>query len=246
MLASEIKKELVNFDLDHLNSLRDVALAAWYAHVVVVRNEPVEQLVKALVNEAVALKRALLIQANALAARGQLDAQRIAEIRAGRGNRELANNMIALSALFRQSWKQFQGKTLVNEEELDRSAELGTKLIQAIGTQKLDPGIASLSDSNELRARAFSLLYKTYDQVQRAVEYLRWDEGDAMEVAPSIYTGARRGRRAVEQEIVSVEAEPPAIDAAPSRVPVVIADPVLPATTLVNVTVARSPVPPVR
>jgi len=36
------------------------------------------------------------------------------------------------------------------------------------------------------------LVVNTYDEVRRAVHYLRWREGDAEEIAPSLYSGRRR------------------------------------------------------
>ncbi len=44
-----------------------------------------------------------------------------------------------------------------------------------------------------MRARAFTLFSRAYDQVRRAVNVLRWDEGDADSIAPSLYAG-RGGR----------------------------------------------------
>ncbi|MBI5479925.1 MAG: hypothetical protein HY906_13755 [Deltaproteobacteria bacterium] len=37
------------------------------------------------------------------------------------------------------------------------------------------------------RDRAFTLLVNAYDTFQRAVTYLRWNEGDAGTIAPSLF-----------------------------------------------------------
>jgi hypothetical protein len=231
-LQPQIEAKLPEFDVGQIESLRDMALAAWYVHAAIAP-EVDEGEVKRLVSEATPLKRSMLVQADALADRGLLDAQRIAIIRAGRGSRDLANDMVALSAMFRQSWGEVEGKTAVTIEELDRAAELGTKLIFAIGARDVAPALPGIGgDAGELRVRAFSLLVNTYDQVRRAVEYLRWDAGDAQEIAPSVYTGSRT-RRAVAEEVESGPAEGAVPEnAGPAVSPVngaVVAQPVVPA-----------------
>ena len=59
----------------------------------------------------------------------------------------------------------------------------------------------------QARQRTYTLLAKAYNQVRRAVCFLRRDEGDADAVAPSLYAG-RGGRKKVQSEL--------AADAAPS------------------------------
>jgi len=39
----------------------------------------------------------------------------------------------------------------------------------------------------DARNRVFTLLTRRYDQVRRAVVFLRWDEGDADRIVPSLY-----------------------------------------------------------
>lgn len=82
-----------------------------------------------------------------------------------------------------------RGSTSLDEGELTRARELGHALMDACRRLDARPDAA-------LRARAFSLLAWTYDQVRRALTYVRWDEADADALAPSIYTGSRGGRPA--------------------------------------------------
>jgi hypothetical protein len=39
------------------------------------------------------------------------------------------------------------------------------------------------------RQQAYTQFVKTYDQVRRVVSFLRWDDGDADDIAPSLYAG---------------------------------------------------------
>ena len=50
------------------------------------------------------------------------------------------------------------------------------------------------TDTEDQRARAFSLLAAAYDGARRALTYLRWKVGDADTIAPSL-TRKRPGRK---------------------------------------------------
>lgn len=48
---------------------------------------------------------------------------------------------------------------------------------------------------NDLQRRAFTLFFRTYNEVRAAVVYVRRNHGDAKEFAPSLLGGARRSRK---------------------------------------------------
>ena len=50
-----------------------------------------------------------------------------------------------------------------------------------------------------LRDRAYTLVVETYDEIRRALNYVRWAEDDADEIAPSLYAG-RAHRRAPKED----------------------------------------------
>ena len=45
-----------------------------------------------------------------------------------------------------------------------------------------------------MRQRAFTLLVRSYDEIRRAVVFVRWAEADADAFAPSLYTKSRKLR----------------------------------------------------
>ncbi|WP_200850180.1 hypothetical protein, partial [Klebsiella pneumoniae] len=51
---------------------------------------------------------------------------------------------------------------------------------------------SSSSPSGELRRRAYSVFVQTYDEVRRAMTYVRWEEDDVDEIVPSLYAGRSR------------------------------------------------------
>lgn len=57
------------------------------------------------------------------------------------------------------------------------------------------------------RQQAYTLFVNAYDQIRRAISFLRWDQGDADEIAPSLFGGKKRR--------AATEAEPP-VDSAPT------------------------------
>lgn len=209
-LRAEIIEKLPCHDLDSLDGLEEYALAAWYAHLQWLgENDPGSPL-KVLMEEAVPLRANLLGDAEALARRGLLDAQRVAEIRAGQGQIDMANDLVELSSLMLASWARIQNKTAATEEEVRRAGDLGPLLLAALGVR--DHGAPPpTGDAADRRARAFSLFARAYDQIRRAVIYLRWDEGDADVIAPSLYKG--RGGRP-RAEAAPADAKP--ADAAPA------------------------------
>jgi hypothetical protein len=54
------------------------------------------------------------------------------------------------------------------------------------------------------RARAFTLLVNAYDACRQALAYLRWKEGDAESIAPSLFK-KRPGRKPGKKDEESAE-----------------------------------------
>jgi hypothetical protein len=71
--------------------------------------------------------------------------------------------------------------------ELDQAESIGEQLVNAVGTREQAPAVAA--EVTQQRQRMFTLFLNSYDQVRRAVTYLRWNEGDIDTVAPSLYAG---------------------------------------------------------
>jgi len=65
-----------------------------------------------------------------------VDGGKLAEIRAGAGQVDLAADLIALGALFDTSWDQISTKTAIQREQVDRASLLGTELMVALGARE--------------------------------------------------------------------------------------------------------------
>jgi hypothetical protein len=203
-LRPEIVKKLPAHPIDLFDRLGTYALAAWYTHIMSQPPSPPDNPLKKLLEEGVTLRSTLLSDAEALAKRDLVSAQTVADIRSGAGNYDMANDLVALYALLSGSWENIENKTAVTIEEINRAGELGTEILAALGLQ--EKGTLARPVAVERRKRAFSLFVKAYDEAQRAVCYLRWNEGDADEIAPSIYKG-RGGRPSPKSESVPDKTE---------------------------------------
>lgn len=93
--------------------------------------------------------------------------------------------------MLRDAWPQIAGKCGTEPGELEHAERLAGRILRAVGLREQAP--AQSSAVTETRLRAFTLLTRTDDDVRRAVSFLRWREGDADAIAPSLYAG-RGGR----------------------------------------------------
>ena len=191
-LRPAIVHALPHHPIHLFDNLETYALAAWYAHLLALPAGSPSNPVKPLLEEAVPLRANLLGDAEALARRGLLDGDTVTEIRAGQGQIDTANDLVALSALFLASWGEIAQRTAATEAEVRRAGELGPLLLAALGVREHGAS-PSPREPADRRARAFTLFTRAYSSTRRAVTYLRWDEGDTDLLAPSLYKG-RGGR----------------------------------------------------
>ncbi|MBK8253664.1 MAG: hypothetical protein IPK82_13480 [Polyangiaceae bacterium] len=184
--------KLPDFNIQNIDKIGPYALAAWHAHLTALP-ELSSTLLGKLLEEAKPLREDMLLAAELMAHKGYFDKRSVEAIRSGQGNLDTANDLVALSALYAASWDQVEKRSPVTWEEVERASLLGPQLLIALGERRQPVGPdAGVLTAVELRQRAFSLFANAYDQCRRAVSYLRWNDGDAEEVAPSLYTRTRR------------------------------------------------------
>ncbi|WP_437591731.1 hypothetical protein [Sorangium sp. So ce1000] len=108
-----------------------------------------------------------------------------------------------------------------------RAGEIGPQLLAALGVREHGKGPGP-TEAADKRARAFALLVHAYDQTRRAIAYLRWNEGDADSIAPSLYKG-RGGRTASSSDTAAAPDDTapadPTAPAAPGAAPQVVPPP---------------------
>jgi hypothetical protein len=202
-LRDEIAKSMSNFDLVSFDKLEDYALALNDAHgEYLTATQPTNDL-QQLIDEGTKLRGVLFSDATALALRGLIDEKKLSELKGTVGYKNLATDLNVLYKVLSSSWEQIAGKCAVQQSELERAAKLGQHLIRVVGLR--EQGTASVAAATDLRMRAFTLFVRTYDHTRRAVNFLRWNEGDAEKIAPSLYAGRTVRRKGAD---VPVEGAP--------------------------------------
>jgi len=196
-----IAEHLPKHPIDAVDKLESYAQTAWYAHVVHTYSSGSPESAKALLEEATRLRDDLLIAAEALAHRALLDSDAVARIRKASATGDLGGELTGLAALFKAGWSRISGKTAVEKHEIDRAAELGPAVLVASAAKKHKTTDTNTEDQ---RARAFALLVGAYDSCRQALAYLRWKEGDAEIIAPSLFK-KRPGRKPGKKEEESGE-----------------------------------------
>ena len=198
-LVPTIAHELPTANRAAIERLRAFALAALYGHIVA-SPPPRPAELPAMLGEAGDLRAALLVAAEALAHRGLLDRERVARIRSGNGHLALAGDLVALGTTFDLAWSSVAGKTAVTRAEVDRALVLGPALLEALGAREHALSDAKSAEAQATRARTFTLFVRAYDEARRAVTFLRWKEGDADEILPSLYQKRAKKRPAAEEK----------------------------------------------
>jgi hypothetical protein len=192
-LRPDVLSHLPSFDIAKFDKLETAAYALSHAQTLyLTATQPPDDL-HALSNEAAALRETLLTDARALAHRGRLEGEPLDELKGPLSYRTLAAHLQVLAELFQKHWPDLVGTTSVLPAELDRALGLARRILVAVGQREQGPAL--LEESVDMRHRAFTLFVQTYDHVRRAVSYLRWDQGDAEQIAPSLYAGRGTGKR---------------------------------------------------
>lgn len=183
---------LPGFNTDHIDHIGTYALAAWHAHLLALPQITPNALT-ALLGEAKPLREHLLLAAELLAHTGYFDQAAVAAVRSGKGHLDTANDLVALSAMFTSAWPQVEHRSTILKEDIERAAKLGPELLIALGEREASaPPQAGTLDVSDQRRRAYTLFATAYDQCRRAAVYLRWNEGDADDLVPSLYQGRSR------------------------------------------------------
>lgn len=174
---ARLAKELPLYDFAEAQTLPALAQAVVFAAMQVDRHAPSEKTLSAMLKEATGLRANLLAGATALVAAGLVPAREVKLIRAGRGAGDMADDCVALAALFRKYGAAIRGKTAVTAAEVRRAAELGTELqgLLRVPKAKTPKGAKAPTVADEaaaLRDRLWTLLALRHDRLRRAAAWL--------------------------------------------------------------------------
>ena len=195
-LLPQAASQVPSLTQEQLDEVRDLALALAYTHAVSMTGASLTgEDLAALYKTGQLLRDRLVGDARYLVGRGVIEGRRLGQIHNLKGYSNLAYDLLALVSLFRDAWAQASTKSAVTEDDLEKAGTVARRLLQALTTRAQTAGEAA--GSTRMRQRAYSLLFRRYDAIRRAVAFLRWEEDDADDFAPSLMAirrGARRDR----------------------------------------------------
>ena len=216
---------LPGFDASKHDKLETYALAAWYAHILAMPPSSTDSPLQPLLVEAAPLRDDMLKAAEMLAHFGIFDQAHVDDIRRGSGYIDVANDLVSLHAIFKKKWSEVAAKTPITPQQVDRAEELGTEVLTKLGARLQPNGEPIITgEAVARRARAFTLFMGAYDRVRRHVSFLRWDDGDAELIAPSVFMKSAKRKAVapaepVTEEVAAVVTPPPANPAPPTPAP---------------------------
>jgi len=187
MALRDRAKALPELDIAAFDELETLVLATAHAHVRYMGASAEPEAILELNERGMRLRNTLYADAVALATRNLINGDRIGEFKAHVGYKNLAFDLMALAASLRDNWDKVSSKTAITPEDLDQAELLGDQLINAIGVREQSP--SSVADIAAQRQRNFTLFVNAYDEVRRALSFLRWKEDDVEHIAPSLYAG---------------------------------------------------------
>jgi hypothetical protein len=192
-MQQEIQQRLPEFDPGLLERLDGYARALFHLHANCERRRRLDSDMLAAVAEARRLRAQFLSDATALANRGLLDKVVLRRFAGNRNRLEIAWALSALAQVFRNRWDAIGGRTVVTLEEIEQAERLALDLTVALGRRDRGPG--SRRERQLLRAQAFTLVVRQYDQLRRALSYLHWGDERYKRVALSLYADRKKRHR---------------------------------------------------
>lgn len=209
-LRLRIAAECPAVDLAAIDAIETRALAVEYAHAVYLTALSPLPAIAEVATEAATARARLLSLADTLATWNLLDPRTLDRIRPGSGYHDTADDIIALASLLRAHATSLDGKVPVSPAQLDAWHLLGERLLQLVGVRDEQPALAAQAHAD--RQRAFTLFDRAYEEGRRAVTFLRWNDGDADSLMPSIRSRGGGGAPRRDEE-TPLEPDAPRPDA---------------------------------
>jgi hypothetical protein len=218
----DLIRQLPGFDLARFDRLDEYAMALGYAHG---RHETARRPdygLPGLYQEAARLRTLLHVDVTALIGRGFVSAEASRKYTGLNGYQNVASDLQILARVLRDRWPVAQGKCAAQQAEVDRAFLLMERILRASGHREQDA--RHVPEAADLRARAFTLLVRAYEDARRAICFLRREQGDAEDVVPSLFLRKGRSRKRAARDVAPGFREAPRVarDAEPAPAPVVV------------------------
>lgn len=161
----KLAEDLPNEDLTVLDSLPDLALGLVFAGLQV-RRGGVDPTLQQALTDGRALRGVLLRGAHAAADAGIFAQADVDAVQKGRGPLDMANDLIALSSMFKGKKAALAGKSAITNAQVAKAAEVGAWLqanIKSAGSAKKTK--AALAKAADVRDRFGALVAQGYERL---------------------------------------------------------------------------------
>jgi hypothetical protein len=188
-------KQLPSFDVSAFEKLEDYAYALLHLQTLYMAASAPPEALGDLVARAIAARELLLADIPGFVAHGHLSLRGPNELDKSLGHRGIAMDVGRLARVVIEAWPKLQGKTSLTFEKLVEFEALRDQIVAALGLK--EQGEELEVEVTAQRERSYTLFVRAYDEVRRAISFLRWKQGDVDEITPSLYSG-KAGRRRTE------------------------------------------------
>jgi hypothetical protein len=122
------------------------------------------------------------------------------------GSVNVSRDLTAGKRFFEECDEELLKKLPVTPEQLDRAGYIATRLLEGAGSKAATP--AEIAEAEHVQLQTFVCFMEAYDEMRSVVKLLRRKEGDAEEIAPSVYAGRNVGKRKGEEAAPEVPVVP--------------------------------------
>jgi hypothetical protein len=195
-LGEALGKALRDFDVAEFDRLETYTLALIQADAAYRGATQPPDGLEATVVKCLGLREILWLEAELQIQRGRIPKGSLKRLTRNPGYKHLATTVCTLAALLTTHYAAIEGRCSVTYEELVGAENLAIELLRIVGWRQYNA--RQIDDTTDMRKRAFTAFARAYDNIRRAVIYLRWHQGDADAIMPSLYRGhggKRRKRR---------------------------------------------------
>lgn len=196
-------------DRERMRRLDAYAMALRHAHTLYLMATDPPAKIRAVAARGTELRGLMLRDARDLLRRGRIQTARLDELLGPAGYKNLASDLLVLSGLFREHFPRIQGRCQTSEGDIRGADAIAADILRVVGRK--EQRSALIAETVDVRKRAFTVVTALYDQVRRAIVFLRWDDGDADNIAPSLFI-RRHLRKKVSRKNAKLE-QPPSPEA---------------------------------
>ena len=193
---------------DHpaIKMLPDLVLAGLYIENEIASTSQATNELAPKIEEGTALAQIMVADIKALVLRKVLPVDALGDYNSGNGFHALATNLGHVARLADRNWAAIEGRSGITRADIKRAGELNQEIFKYLGERATNGG--DLAQLAALRAQNFTLIVRAYDELRRAIAYLRYHEGDVDEIAPSLFANRGGTRTRKDEKITPVGSKP--------------------------------------